>query len=283
MAIPVLDGVASFSAPYDLIICDLWGVVHNGESAHPEALKVLAHWRDEGKKVILLSNAPRPREWSIKRMEPMGVTPDYYDEVVTAGDLAHALVSAPEFQKSVGRRLWHLGPAINSPTYDGTGTEEVMSPAEADFAITTAFLDEARETADDYRWRLEEFLMHDLPLVCANPDLEVGQGDVVRPCAGAIAALYEEIGGNVYWCGKPDRIAYETCMALAAAVPLNRVLAIGDGLRTDIAGANGFGIDSLFITSGIHREGLEVARRGPEEVFEAWGATPTAMMAHLTL
>lgn len=282
MGIPVLDGVASFSAPYDVILCDLWGVVHNGVHAHTDALQVLRHWRDDGKRVILLSNAPRPYQWSIKRMEPMGVTPDHYDDVVTAGDLARNLISSGSFQQETGKKLYHLGPALNSPTFDGTGVSEVADVAEADFVICTAFHNEATETAEDYRDELAGFLKLNLPLVCANPDLEVGQGDVVRPCAGAIAALYEGMGGVVHWCGKPDARSYEMCLGRAGDVATEKVLAIGDGLRTDIRGANLYGIDSLFISTGIHGPELAVSGR-QEAVFDDYGAHPTAIMSTLKL
>lgn len=282
MGIPVLDGVASFSTPYEVIICDLWGVVHNGLVAHDAALETLASWRADGKKVVLLSNAPRPYPYSIARMEPMGVTPEYYDHVITGGDLARSLVASTAFQDRTGVLFYHLGPDLNRSTFDGVGLTQVDDAGEADFVICTAFHNDRAESAEDYRAELEAHLERGLPHVCANPDLEVGQGDIITPCAGAISELYEQMGGKVHWCGKPDAMAYEACLEFAGEVQHANVLAVGDGLRTDILGANRFGIDSLFVSSGIHMREIQEAG-GPAKAFDAYNVAPSAIIDRLKL
>jgi len=271
----VTDGV-------DVLLSDIWGVVHNGLEAFPEACEALHSHRRRGGTVILITNAPRPAGSVQRQLRKLGITDETYDAIVTSGDLTRHYVAGHP-----GRKVFWLGPERDSSIY--RGLDAVLSPLEqADYLVCTGLLDDEVETAEDYRPMMLKARERKLPFICANPDIVVERGDRLIYCAGAIAELYREIGGEVIFYGKPHRPIYERAMELAAEqrqgqeVSRSRVLAIGDSVRTDLAGAHGFGIDCLFVTRGIHSEEFEgIDQLDPASVKELFGHPPRALIREL--
>ncbi|MFG1360060.1 TIGR01459 family HAD-type hydrolase [Xanthobacter pseudotagetidis] len=248
---PLVPGLSAFADDYDLILCDVWGVLHNGVTAFAPAGEALTKARAGGRTVLLVSNAPRPNPFIVKMLDRLGVPRTAYDDVVTSGDVTRALIAARP-----GVKVFHLGPERDIGTFDGLDMVKVPME-EADITVCTGLLDDEVETPDDYRDLLASMKARCLPFICANPDLVVERGEKLVYCAGAIAKAYEKIGGETIYCGKPYPPIYQAALARAAElrgapVAKDRVLGIGDALRTDIAGANDAGFDSLFIASGIH-------------------------------
>jgi HAD superfamily hydrolase (TIGR01459 family) len=270
----LVDGV-------DVLLSDIWGVVHNGLVAFPEACEALHTFRSRGGTVILITNAPRPADSVQRQLRKLGVADDTYDAIVSSGDLTrHYVADHP------GRKVFWLGPERDNSIY--RGLDPVLSPLEqADYIVCTGLLDDETETPEDYRGMMLKARERKLTLICANPDIVVERGDRLIYCAGAIAELYRELGGEVIFYGKPHRPIYERAMALAderrgQATELRRVLAIGDSVRTDLTGARGFGIDCLFVTRGIHAEDFEgVDQLDPASVKELFGHPPRALTREL--
>jgi len=270
----LVDGV-------EVILSDIWGVVHNGLEAFPEACEALHTYRQRGGTVILITNAPRPADSVQRQLRKLGVADDIYDAIVSSGDLTrHFVADHP------GKKMFWLGPERDSSIY--RGLDAVPAPLEqADYIVCTGLFDDETESAEDYRATMLQARERKLPLVCANPDIVVERGDRLIYCAGAIAELYRELGGEVIFYGKPHRPIYERAMALASErrgspAPLDRVLAIGDSVRTDLTGAHGFGIDCLFVTRGIHSEDFEgIDQLDPASVKELFGHPPKALMREL--
>lgn len=266
-----LRGIAAIADRFDAVLSDVWGVVHNGRAAHAAALEALVQLRQRDKPVILVSNTPRPAPPIHRQLEGFGVLiGTHYDALVTAGDMARLLMSG----RYAGARAWHLGPTRDLPVFDQVPVTQVERPEDAEVVVCTGFFHEDTETAEDYRPLLETLLSRRLPLICANPDIIVHRGDDVLPCAGAIAVLYEEMGGPVHYCGKPYPEIYAGALKVASAclgraVQRDRVLTIGDGLETDIRGARTNGLPALFIASGIHRgEDVSAAAFRPDWVLD---------------
>ena len=265
----------------EVILSDIWGVVHNGLEAFPEACEALHTYRQRGGTVILITNAPRPADSVQRQLRKLGVADDIYDAIVSSGDLTrHFVADHP------GKKMFWLGPERDSSIY--RGLDAVPAPLEqADYIVCTGLFDDETESAEDYRATMLQARTRKLPLVCANPDIVVERGDRLIYCAGAIAELYRELGGEVVFYGKPHRPIYERAMALASErrgspAPLDRVLAIGDSVRTDLTGAHGFGIDCLFVTRGIHSEDFEgIDQLDPASVKELFGHPPKALMREL--
>lgn len=270
----LVDGV-------EVILSDIWGVVHNGLEAFPEACEALHTYRQRGGTVILITNAPRPADSVQRQLRKLGVADETYDAIVSSGDLTrHFVASHP------GKKMFWLGPERDSSIHRGLNA--VTAPLEqSDYIVCTGLFDDETETAEDYRAMLLQARERKLPLVCANPDIVVERGDRLIYCAGAIAELYRELGGEVMFYGKPHRPIYERAMALAAErrghpPSLDRVLAIGDSVRTDLTGALGFGIDCLFVTRGIHSDEFEgIDQLDPASVRELFGHPPRALMREL--
>lgn len=239
---------------YQVILCDVWGVLHDGRIAHEGAGEALACFRGRGGTVILVSNAPFPAARVEQVIAEKRVRRDAWDAIVSSGDIAVRHVGDRGY-----RRIYCLGPERRDRVLFESFAAPRTGLAEADVVVCSGLVDDRRETAEDYRGLLQQALAGDLPLVCANPDLVVDVGPDRLPCAGAIALLYQEMGGVVFWAGKPHPAAYESALARAgelhgAAVERSHVLAIGDAVRTDLAAAHGAGIDALFIAGGLHRE-----------------------------
>jgi HAD superfamily hydrolase (TIGR01459 family) len=255
-AAPVLlEHFSLLASDYDAVLCDVWGVVHNGLAATPEAADALARFRRRGGTVVLISNAPRPSARVINMLDRLGVPRSVHDAVVTSGDVTREFVA-----RRPGAMVYHLGPERDRSLF--TGLKISFAPIErADYVVCTGLFDDEVETPQDYRPRLERMRHADLLMVCANPDLVVERGDRLVYCAGAVAELYALLGGNVLYAGKPHRPIYDLAiekiaLARGATVALSRVLAIGDSVRTDLKGAAGLKLDCLFITQGIHAEEL---------------------------
>ena len=270
----LVDGV-------EVLLSDIWGVVHNGLEAFPDACAALHRFRQRGGTVILITNAPRPADSVQRQLRKLGVADRIYDAIVSSGDLTrHFVADHP------GKKMFWLGPERDSSIY--RGLDSVIAPLEqADYIVCTGLFDDETESAEDYRAMMVRAHERKLPMVCANPDIVVERGDRLIYCAGAIAELYRELGGEVIFYGKPHRPIYERAMVLAAErgghkIELSRVLAIGDSVRTDLAGAHGFGIDCLFVTRGIHSEEFEgVDQLDPASVKELFGHPPRALMREL--
>ncbi|MGU3494534.1 TIGR01459 family HAD-type hydrolase [Xanthobacteraceae bacterium A53D] len=283
---PLLSGFSQIVSNYDLILCDVWGVIHNGISAFPATSDTLQRARAAGLTVLLVSNAPRPNAFVARMLDGMGVPRDAYDAIVTSGDVTRALLS-----ERPGARIFHLGPSRDLGTYDGLDVT-VSDLPDADLVVCTGLLNDEVETPEDYREMLTGMRARDLPFICANPDLVVERGDRLIYCAGAIAQLYDELGGASVYCGKPHAPVYAEALkqagALRGSVPAaGRVIAIGDALRTDIIGAAGAGFDSLFISSGIHAVELASEHGAIPDTAAvarlfADGPVPTAMMPRLS-
>jgi len=270
----LVDGV-------EVVLSDIWGVVHNGLESFPEACAALHAYRRRGGTVILITNAPRPADSVQRQLRKLGIADETYDAIVSSGDLARHFVA-----EHPGQKLFWIGPERDTSIH--RGLDPTIAPLEAaDYIICTGLFDDETESAEDYRAMLILALKRKLPLICANPDIVVERGDRLIYCAGAIAELYRELGGEVIFYGKPHRPIYERAMALAAErrgrpTPLDRVLAIGDSVRTDLTGALGFGIDCLFVTRGIHSEEFEgIDQLDPASVKELFGHPPRALMREL--
>ena len=246
-----IAGLATLAPRYDVLLCDVWGVIHNGRESFPAACAALARFKAERGPVVLISNAPRPHPPIIEQLVSLGVPRATWSTLVTSGDVTRALLAA----RAPGP-VWTVGPERDDILYEGLGLDRT-GPADAAFISVTGPYDDETETPEDYRERLANCAARSLELICANPDLVVQRGDQLIYCAGALAQLYEALGGPVVTAGKPFGAIYDQALREAGArldIPLqrHRVLCIGDGLPTDIQGANDQGLDVLFVASGIH-------------------------------
>jgi HAD superfamily hydrolase (TIGR01459 family) len=257
----IARGLSEFAGRYDVVLCDIWGVVHNGEARNSAACDALQRFRAQGGTVILITNAPRPSPPILDQLKLLRVPRDAFDDMVTSGDVTLSYIA-----ERVGQPICHIGPERDLTLFEISAQQTGVKPRltslkEADYVVITGLNDDRSETPDDYADRLSTMLERKLDLVCANPDLVVHVGDELIYCAGAVAQAYEDRGGRVLQAGKPFAPIYERALSFAekirgAAVPRSRILAIGDAMRTDIAGAVDFGVDALFVTKGIHREEL---------------------------
>jgi HAD superfamily hydrolase (TIGR01459 family) len=276
-----VEGLRDLVAGVDVVLSDIWGVVHNGLVAFPEACEALHNFRKQGGTVILITNAPRPADSVQRQLRKFGIADETYDAIVTSGDLTRNFVA-----DHPGRKLFWIGQERHNSVH--RGLDPVLAPLQqADYIVCTGLFDDETESAEDYRAMMLEARERQLTLICANPDIVVERGDRLIYCAGAIAELYRELGGEVIFYGKPHRPIYERAIELATErqshpIELKRVLAIGDSVRTDLAGAHGFGIDCLFVTRGIHSEEFEgIDQLDPASVKELFGHPPKALTREL--
>jgi HAD superfamily hydrolase (TIGR01459 family) len=249
------SGFKACAERYKVIFSDVWGVVHNGLVPHPAAGEALTAFRAQGGVVIMISNAPRPNWSVIEQLDRIGVMRSAYDGVVTSGDVTMQLAMEQPVQ-----RCYFIGADKDAPLFRDLKVERVGLDT-ATFVICSGLADDETETAEDYRALLVAIRQRNLPMICANPDLVVERGDRLLPCGGAIAMLYEEMGGQVTQAGKPYPRIYAATLAQATATlgytpDKETILAIGDAIRTDVAGAAAFGVDSLFLSAGIHAHAL---------------------------
>ena len=248
-----MSGFGALAQNYDGFIIDLWGVVHDGYAPYPGVLDCLKRLKQAGKRVVFLSNAPRRASGIIQFLTSMGVTPDLHDGVMSSGEAVHlGLKNRTDEFATLGQRLYHLGPPRDNDVYDTLPYETVLDPLVADFVLNTGPDDSlGPHDASLYLPVLEACQRARLPMICANPDLEVMKGDARIICAGYLAQLYEAEGGKVIQRGKPDPAIYSPTLTMLGTAQ-SRTLAVGDSLRTDIAGAKAAGIDSCWVLSGIH-------------------------------
>jgi HAD superfamily hydrolase (TIGR01459 family) len=266
MELRLIGGIREVVLRYDGFILDLWGVIHDGVAPMPGAVECLRSLLEEGKRIVLLSNAPRRADDVVRRITRIGVPAELYHHVMSSGEEAwqHLNRRDDPFYAGLGPRCLHIGSERDMEIREGLALEFVDTAEEAQFILNTgpAGWDDRIE---DYELLLRAALSRDLPMVCANPDLVVMHGSRLALCAGALAKWYEEAGGRVRWHGKPFRSVYDTCLHLLAIEDRSRILAVGDSLRTDIAGAAGAGLDSLLIAGGIHAEEFgTVSDRAPD-------------------
>ncbi|HVJ53910.1 MAG TPA: TIGR01459 family HAD-type hydrolase [Aliidongia sp.] len=253
MSTTILDGVASVAPLYDGFILDVWGVLHNGREPYPGVTDALAHLIAAGKRVALLSNAPMRAETVARRVGNIGIERGLFHQVMTSGEEVWQMLrdrTDPYFA-SLGRDCLYYGASRHRGMLEGLDLNEVADPAEASFVFNTG-PDDLDDAATLYMPALEAAARRDLPMVCANADLHVVDGDRLIACAGMMAVRYEELGGRVSWHGKPYPSVYQACRALLGIEDPARILCVGDSLRTDIAGARGVGLDAMLVTNGIH-------------------------------
>lgn len=248
--IPVLERVAPLAQSADVWFLDIWGVLHNGVKPFPGCVDACQMFRQGGGKVILVSNSPRPRDGVVRQLQQIGVPDTVYDEAVTSGDVSRTLIRAYS-----GKPVWHLGPERDRAIFTGLDVA-LAGPEEAVAIACTGLFDDEHDTPADYDEVLRKGIARQLPMICANPDLKVERGNRIIYCAGALAAVYEDLGGEVAYAGKPYPPIYEAAFAIAARllghnVPRDRVLAVGDGVGTDIAGAGQAGVRSIYVASPL--------------------------------
>jgi HAD superfamily hydrolase (TIGR01459 family) len=253
-AVPIIDSVQDIGKGYRAWFVDIWGVMHNGRTAFPKASAATRAFRHQGGVVVLLSNSPRPSPAVQEQLREFGVPDGAYDATVTSGDLTRH-----ELGKHAGARGFHLGPERDRAIFDGLDIT-LTGPEKAELIVCSGPFNDDVETPDDYTGLLGALAARGLLMICANPDHMVERGHRLVYCAGALAAVYETLGGKVIYAGKPHVPVYELALETAGrlageTLDRKRVLAIGDGLKTDIAGAGSFGIDSVFVASGLHAPG----------------------------
>ncbi len=283
----LLTGIGSLASRYDVLLCDVWGVVHNGVTAYPAAVEALRKLRALGKAVILITNAPRPGTVIEEQIARYSVPRDCYDTVVASGDVAR-----DELRRRPGAKVFHLGPERDLPNYEGLDVQ-LVGFDRAEIVVCTGFFNDEVETPEDYREMIGKVRERNMPFICANPDIVVERGDKLIWCAGAIARLFEqEFGGTVVYAGKPHAPIYELALARAAnirgaKIDRNRVLAVGDGVRTDLAGAVRQGFDCVFVADGIHAAELNLEHGAADlgaaaHVFAEAGGMPVAVVRKLS-
>jgi HAD superfamily hydrolase (TIGR01459 family) len=247
----ILGGLSEIADAYDAVLCDVWGVIHDGVRVHPGACGALRRFVETRGPVVLISNASRPARFVTPQLVGLGADGKSWSGFVTSGDATRTAVEA----RAPGR-VWAIGPEEGHPIYEGLGLD-FTGPGEADFIVCTGLVDDERETPEDYRAALTLAAGRGLVMICANPDKVVQRGSRLVYCAGALADLYAALGGAVVMAGKPHAEIYRLALAeverlAGRQVPRARILAIGDGLPTDVTGANAAGLDCLFVTAGIH-------------------------------
>lgn len=256
-----IDRLGDITAGYDVVLCDVWGVLHNGIDCFTESSDALIAARGRGQSVVLVTNSPRPSPGVKAQLRLIGVPDEAYDRIVTSGDVTRTLIA--EGPKTV----YLLGPSRDMPLMDGLDVTCVEAD-QAECVVCTGFFDDETETPEDYTPMLEAFIARGVPMICANPDLVVERGDRIIPCAGAIAAHYRTLGGETRIAGKPHAPIYQAALTAARSLRPDldtaRVVAIGDGMGTDVRGAIDAGLDVLYISGGIHAAEY-LGENGPDE------------------
>ena len=255
----IIQSLSQIGGDYDVLFCDLWGCLHNGKQPYPAAVAALQAFRQGGGKVVLMTNAPRPNQFVIAQLDRMGVPRDAWDRVVSSGDAAQEAL----FSGAVGRKVWHIGTRKDDGFFHNIPPDFADAPpiarvplAEAEGIVATGPFDERTETPADYHDRLMQARDRGLPMLCANPDVIVDMGETRIYCAGALAEYYEGLGGTALYFGKPHAPIYDRARRLLDLGPDARILAVGDGIFTDVKGATDQGIDALFVTGGLAADEL---------------------------
>jgi HAD superfamily hydrolase (TIGR01459 family) len=260
-AVLQISRLAEISDRYDVILCDVWGVVHDGVAAFPSASDALVAFRRRGGAVIMITNSPRPSSPVRRQFAKFGLPPEAFDDVATSGDVTIGLIA-----ERIDTPVLHVGPSRDLSLFEAAAEAAGRPPRrvgleEAGYTVCTGLRDDVAETLDDYEAELRAMAERAMPMVCANPDIVIHRGDALVYCAGALATRFEALGGDVVYAGKPHAPIYRRALTLAqeargAPVDERRVLAVGDGMKTDIAGAARTGLDALLVTRGIHRSAL---------------------------
>ncbi|RDL52747.1 Acid sugar phosphatase [Ensifer sp. M14] len=277
-----INSFREIAGRYDVVLCDVWGVLHNGVQAFASACEALAEARAAGLTVVLITNSPRPSPSVKVQIRGLGVPDEAYDRIVTSGDVTRTLIAAAE------KKIFFIGAERDLPLLEGLGTE-IVSSEDAKTVVCAGFYDDETETPEHYRATLTGLAKRKIPFICANPDLVVERGHRLIPCAGAIAKLYEELGGEARIAGKPYIAIYRAALTEAKAVrgglDLSRIIAIGDGMPTDVKGAQDAGFDLLYISAGIHAQEYMNESRTDEAKLAAFlkkeGASPKWWMPRL--
>jgi HAD superfamily hydrolase (TIGR01459 family) len=281
----IIEHFEPLSQNYDVLLCDVWGVIHNGVAAFAPACDALLRFRERGGTAILITNAPRPGASVARILDRLAVPRQAYDAITSSGDTTRGIVESRR-----GQRVFHLGPERDLPIF--AGLDVTFAPLEtAEYVVCSGLFDDTVETPETYRDMLAAMRARSLFMVCANPDIVVERGDTLVYCAGALADAYVALGGEVLYCGKPHAPIYEAALAKAASLrggtapPLSRVLAVGDSVRTDLTGAASFGVDCVFVTSGLHAEQYG-SREAPDvdalnAMFDTAGVVPKAIIRGL--
>ena len=287
MSVRILHHLDEVVEGFDGILCDVWGVYHDGIRVFPSAAEALARFRRQGGTVVMLTNAPRPAAEVVQAIRKLGGSEADYDAVVTSGDAARSFLA----EGTWGRKAYHLGPPRDLPLVRGIALELVPFKA-AEFILCTGLFDDRSEGPDDYASLLRDSLARGLPMLCSNPDRHIDIGHLRVPCAGSIAVAYESIGGRVKYFGKPHAPVYDVALEMldrvaGRTIARPRVLAIGDGILTDVAGAAGMGLACVFVTGGLaaseirHDNGRPVAD-DLDRFLDRHRASPMAAMGMLT-
>lgn len=283
--IPILDGLSGLAPRYDAWLCDVWGVLHDGVRVFDAAAATCRAFRAQGGTILLVSNSPRPASRVVQQLDRFGMPREGYDGIVTSGDVTRAIL-----RDRPGARVFHLGPERDKPIFEGLDLS-FAPPSDADLVVCSGLFDDTTEGPDDYADLLQEMKTRTLPMLCANPDLQVERGDRLVYCAGAIAQAYEALGGEVVYSGKPYLPIYDLAFRrlpehAGRVVPHERVLAIGDGLKTDMAGAAAAGLDCVFVASGLHlggrADGHTLEEAAVASLFAGQPHRPIAALARLT-
>lgn len=274
---PGLSGLAS---RYDTILCDVWGVIHNGRAAFTEACDALVKFRAGGGRVCLITNAPVPEAQVVRYFEPLGVPPEAFDACVSSGDATRA-----ELARRCEMTVWRLGGdegwEHDRFLYEGLGLT-FRDSAEADLLLCIGLRDMANDQPEDYREELRQGVGRGLPMICANPDKQVRVGGQLYWCAGALADVYEDLGGSVIYPGKPHAPIYQLALQRVTALggPARKVLCIGDSPATDVRGARLQGFDSLYVGTGLKQHGADFEAE-VSDLLASYGETATYAMTGL--
>lgn len=273
----IIENLSQIGGDYDALFCDLWGCLHNGKQPYASAVSALQQFRQAGGRVCLMTNAPRPNQYVIAQLDRMGVPRDAWDLVVSSGDAAQDAM----FAGAVGRKVWHIGTEKDDGFFTDIPKEWADAPAvtrvsleEAEGIVASGPFDEANEAPEDYRARLMMARERGLVLLCANPDVVVDMGETRIYCAGALAEFYEDLGGKSLYFGKPHPPIYDRARRLMELGDEARILVVGDGIRTDVKGAQQEAIDCLFVTGGLAAEAFGPDVENPDaDLLREWLAT----------
>lgn len=249
-AVPHAESLSNIIKNYDMLLCDVWGVLHNGKAIWTHAAEALTKARAAGVPVIMITNAPRPQGPVLRQLAGMNCPDGVFDDLVTSGDVTRALIAA------LDGPVYHIGPERDFALYEGLDIA-FAEPDQAAGIVCTGLFDDYNEHPEDYIERFKKYIELKLPFICANPDIVVEVVDKLLWCAGALAREYDKLGGETQIVGKPYNPIYDLAVErgekiLGRKVDKSRILGIGDGLPTDVLGAHNYGIDGLFITNGIH-------------------------------
>lgn len=262
-----IENFAEITSRYDAVFCDVWGVLHNGVSPFPKAAAALQAAREAGLTVVLITNSPRIAPLVVDQLRNIGIQDEAYDRIVTSGDVTRGLIAEGP------KKVFLLGPDRDIAIIEGIGVTRV-SAEEADCVVCTGFFDDETETPEDYTDMLKAFQARDVPMICANPDLIVERGHKMIPCAGAMAAYFDQLGGKTRIAGKPHKPIYDAVLSVAREMrgdlKMDRILAIGDGMPTDVRGALDYGLDLLYISGGIHAKEYTLNGETDEAILHAY-------------